>query len=160
MRPSNFPLSNVPLTSAIPEPKTYPTKPFSVPNSCPNQTSEPETKPEVRKPKGSAQLNRWSRARAIRSGRRLDRPINRKETTGSSSLTNISFVSGEKGPVLSGERSNDEDDGEFTAANVIYMVSDGTGWTAEHSVNAALGQFEHCLVDRGCAVNTHLFSGR
>eukprot|EP00262_Sarcandra_glabra_P005152 TRINITY_DN16478_c1_g1_i1.p1 TRINITY_DN16478_c1_g1~~TRINITY_DN16478_c1_g1_i1.p1 ORF type:complete len:434 (+),score=51.12 TRINITY_DN16478_c1_g1_i1:84-1304(+) len=159
MRPSNFPLSNVPLTSAIPEPKTYPTKPFSVPNSCPNQTSEPETKPEVRKPKGSAQLNRWSRARAIRSGRRLDRPINRKETTGSSSLTNISFVSGEKGPVLSGERSNDEDDGEFTAANVIYMVSDGTGWTAEHSVNAALGQFEHCLVDRGCAVNTHLFSG-
>lgn len=41
----------------------------------------------------------------------------------------------------------------------IYMVSDGTGWTAEHSVNAALGQFEHCLVDRGCPVNTHLFSG-
>lgn len=41
----------------------------------------------------------------------------------------------------------------------IYMVSDGTGWTVEHSVNAALGQFEHCLVDRGCPVNTHLFSG-
>ncbi|KAI3510410.1 hypothetical protein L1887_17381 [Cichorium endivia] len=41
----------------------------------------------------------------------------------------------------------------------IYMVSDGTGWTAEHSVNATLGQFEHCLVDRGCPVNTHLFSG-
>lgn len=41
----------------------------------------------------------------------------------------------------------------------IYMVSDGTGWTAEHSVNAALGQFEHCLVDRGCPINTHLFSG-
>lgn len=34
-----------------------------------------------------------------------------------------------------------------------------TGWTAEHSVNAALGQFEFCLVDRGCSVNTHLFSG-
>lgn len=41
----------------------------------------------------------------------------------------------------------------------IYMVSDGTGWTAEHSVNAALGQFEYCLVDHGCPVNTHLFSG-
>ncbi|KAL0407287.1 UNVERIFIED_CONTAM: putative pyruvate, phosphate dikinase regulatory protein, chloroplastic [Sesamum latifolium] len=41
----------------------------------------------------------------------------------------------------------------------IYMVSDGTGWTAEHAVNAALGQFEHCLVDRVCPVNTHLFSG-
>ncbi|CBI23167.3 unnamed protein product, partial [Vitis vinifera] len=39
------------------------------------------------------------------------------------------------------------------------MVSDGTGWTVEHAVNAALGQFEHCLVDRGCPVNTHLFSG-
>ncbi|CDP20389.1 unnamed protein product [Coffea canephora] len=39
------------------------------------------------------------------------------------------------------------------------MVSDGTGWTAEHSVNAALGQFEHCLVDRVCPVSTHLFSG-
>ena len=42
--------------------------------------------------------------------------------------------------------------------SVIYMVSDGTGWTAEHCVNAALGQFEHCLIDRGCPVNTHLFS--
>jgi hypothetical protein len=42
--------------------------------------------------------------------------------------------------------------------SVIYMVSDGTGWTAEHCVNAALGQFEHCLVDQGCPVNTHLFS--
>lgn len=44
-------------------------------------------------------------------------------------------------------------------AKAIYMVSDGTGWTAEHSVNAALGQFDHCLVDRGCPVSTHLFSG-
>ncbi|KAL0300807.1 UNVERIFIED_CONTAM: putative pyruvate, phosphate dikinase regulatory protein, chloroplastic [Sesamum radiatum] len=41
----------------------------------------------------------------------------------------------------------------------IYMVSDGTGWTVEHAINAALGQFEHCLVDRVCPVNTHLFSG-
>lgn len=44
-------------------------------------------------------------------------------------------------------------------AKSVYMVSDGTGWTVEHSVNAALGQFEHCLVDRVCPVNTHLFSG-
>lgn len=51
------------------------------------------------------------------------------------------------------------DNGEMTAGKAIYMVSDGTGWTAEHSVNAALGQFEHCLIDRGCPVNTHLFSG-
>lgn len=45
------------------------------------------------------------------------------------------------------------------AAKSVFMVSDGTGWTVEHSVNAALGQFEHCLVDRVCPVNTHLFSG-
>lgn len=48
---------------------------------------------------------------------------------------------------------------EATFGKAIFMVSDGTGWTAEHSVNASLGQFEHCLVDRGCPVNTHLFSG-
>lgn len=49
--------------------------------------------------------------------------------------------------------------GEEEMGKSIYMVSDGTGWTAEHSVNAALGQFDYCLVDRGCPVNTHLFSG-
>lgn len=48
---------------------------------------------------------------------------------------------------------------EMEGGKSIYMVSDGTGWTAEHSVTAALGQFEHCLVDRVCPVNTHLFSG-
>jgi hypothetical protein len=51
-----------------------------------------------------------------------------------------------------------EVDGE-AAANSIYMVSDGTGSTLEQSVNAVLGQFEHCLVDRRCATSTHLFSG-
>ena len=48
---------------------------------------------------------------------------------------------------------------DAVAGKAIYMVSDGTGWTAEHSVSAALGQFEHCLVDRRCSVSTHLFSG-
>lgn len=61
-------------------------------------------------------------------------------------------------------RSEGGSDGEHltdlaAGGKSIYMVSDGTGWTVEHSVNAALGQFEHCLVDRACAVNTHLFSG-
>ncbi|KAF5728607.1 hypothetical protein HS088_TW21G00755 [Tripterygium wilfordii] len=54
----------------------------------------------------------------------------------------------------------DDDDVENMEGKSICMVSDGTGWTAEHSVNAALAQFEHWLVDRNCAVNTHLFSGR
>lgn len=49
--------------------------------------------------------------------------------------------------------------GSGGAGKGIYVVSDGTGWTAEHSVNAALGQFDYCLVDHGCPVNTHLFSG-
>jgi regulator of PEP synthase PpsR (kinase-PPPase family) len=40
----------------------------------------------------------------------------------------------------------------------VYMISDGTGWTADHAVQAALGQFEHCLVDRRCTVDTYLFS--
>lgn len=61
---------------------------------------------------------------------------------------------------LEPERISDgEDNVEAMEGKSIYMVSDGTGWTAEHAVNAALGQFEHCLVDRNCAVNTHLFSG-
>jgi len=57
------------------------------------------------------------------------------------------------------EGFNGEDDGELTEGKAIYIVSDGTGWTAEHAVSAALGQFEHCLVDRGCPMSTHLFSG-
>ncbi|WJX14794.1 Pyruvate, phosphate dikinase regulatory protein, chloroplastic [Trifolium repens] len=51
------------------------------------------------------------------------------------------------------------DDGAEFKAKSIYIVSDGTGWTAEHCVNAALGQFDYCLVDRGCPVCTHMFSG-
>lgn len=53
----------------------------------------------------------------------------------------------------------DEAEGMAYPGKSIYMVSDGTGWTAEHSVNAALGQFDYCLVDRVCPVSTHLFSG-
>lgn len=57
-------------------------------------------------------------------------------------------------------RSNEDDEVDMmSGGKAIYMVSDGTGWTAEHAVNAALGQFDYCLVDRGCPVNTHLFSG-
>lgn len=62
-------------------------------------------------------------------------------------------------PVLKGRGGDDDVETERTTGKSIYMVSDGTGWTVEHSVNAALGQFTHCLVDRVCPVNTHLFSG-
>ena len=51
-----------------------------------------------------------------------------------------------------------DDDMEVRLGKSIYMISNKTGSTAEHSVNTALGQFEHYLVDRGCPVNTHLFS--
>ncbi|KAJ6737989.1 PYRUVATE PHOSPHATE DIKINASE REGULATORY PROTEIN 1 CHLOROPLASTIC [Salix koriyanagi] len=113
----------------------------------------------ARKHKGSPQLNRWSRARSIRSGRKLDR-LSQRTTPGlelnpqarnrkESETREVSSLTG----------SDRDDDVEVDFGKAIYMVSDGTGWTAEHSVNAALGQFEHCLVDRGCPVNTHLFSG-
>ncbi|KAL5972766.1 hypothetical protein ACLOJK_039572 [Asimina triloba] len=141
--PSNFQqLSTRIISLASAHPRNPPCScSCSLPNHLPNQTSEPDSEPgprQARKPKGSAQLSRWSRARAIRSGRRLDRPSNRKENAAPppppSSSTDMR-------PVLSGARiDDDEDDG---AGKPIYMVSDGTGWTAEHSVNAALGQFEH-----------------
>ncbi|KAM1347793.1 hypothetical protein ACFX2H_036680 [Malus domestica] len=130
------------------------------PIAASSSVSEPGSEPHARKIKGSPQLTRWSRARSVRSGRKLDRAGQRTQlldpnpplqSTDRVSLDpNDSTASG----------SDDSDDGsEMTAGKSIYMVSDGTGWTVEHSVNAALGQFEHCLVDRGCAVNTHLFSG-
>ncbi|KAM7255215.1 hypothetical protein ACFE04_020456 [Oxalis oulophora] len=121
--------------------------------------SEPDSVPPIlqgRKLKGSPQLNRWSRARTLRSGRRLDRRGG--ETHGGVVVENKGINK------LTASKGDDEDldgvcEAERPIGKSIYMVSDGTGWTAEHSVNAALGQFEHCLVDRGCPVNTHLFSG-
>ncbi|XP_022777398.1 pyruvate, phosphate dikinase regulatory protein 1, chloroplastic isoform X2 [Durio zibethinus] len=120
--------------------------------------SEPEPQPKVRKLKGSPQLNRWYRARALRSGHKLERPSHR---TGALEVNHLVQRAGES---LSLESTATVSDSGHevevtTSVKPIYMVSDGTGWTVEHSVNAALGQFEHCLVDRVCPVNTHLFSG-
>ncbi|GAB2225405.1 hypothetical protein Droror1_Dr00006197 [Drosera rotundifolia] len=107
----------------------------------------------------SPQLNRWSRARSLRSGRKLDRP---KPQTPEPTTTTPSTATA----VVEAEEEDEEDEevceaerGSDEAGKGIYVVSDGTGWTAEHSVNAALGQFDYCLVDHGCPVNTHLFSG-
>ncbi|KAK9155835.1 hypothetical protein Sjap_003315 [Stephania japonica] len=116
-------------------------------NTSPNQTS-PKLKP-------SPKLNRWHRARSLRTGRRLDRHSSPNQTlqTVQPSPTTLSAPD---------NKDNGDGDGEGEmkrSGKEIYMVSDGTGWTVEHSVNAALGQFEHCLVDRNCSVNTHLFSG-
>ncbi|XP_002518539.2 probable pyruvate, phosphate dikinase regulatory protein, chloroplastic [Ricinus communis] len=123
--------------------------------------SDPDSQqPQPRKPKGSSQLNRWSMARAIRSGRKLDRPGQRTQLAElkpppqqrrEMQLKEFSAIAAGNG--------DDDEAVEINTGKSIYMVSDGTGWTVEHSVNAALGQFEHCLVDRGCPVNTHLFSG-
>lgn len=136
------------LSSNLPNLRSTPTSP--------NQTiSKPDSKPQAQKLKGSPQLNRWSRARAVRSGRKLDRLGHRS----TQSSVNVQ-VRDRDGVYLEPERISDgEDNVQAMEGKSIYMVSDGTGWTAEHSVNAALGQFEHCLVDRNCAVNTHLFSG-
>ncbi|XP_010931130.1 probable pyruvate, phosphate dikinase regulatory protein, chloroplastic [Elaeis guineensis] len=152
-------------------PKLLPARRFlplsaCLPEDIPSRTADHGPEPPVRKPpKGSSQLNRWSRARAIRSGRRLDGPTFRKMTAPSfpspppppSSSSTSSLNQLDENPQSISDAF--QDDGVMAAAKPIYMVSDGTGWTAEHSVNAALGQFENCLVDRICPVNTHLFSG-
>ncbi|CAA7405630.1 unnamed protein product [Spirodela intermedia] len=130
------------------------------PSNAPQKTAAAATTPRV-----SPQLSRWSRARALRSGRRLDRrPAG--DSSSRRSPASAAFISGLSAAastaVAAEEREDDgssEDEELGGTGKAIYMVSDGTGWTAEHSVNAALGQFEHCLVDRGCPVSTHLFSG-
>lgn len=140
-------------TSVIsqPKPKPKPTT-LSLTATTTNQIKQDaSSEPPARKLKGSSQLNRWSRARAIRSGRKLDRSVQRTQTWELEPPTQReSDLSGQSVGIVNGEEE---------MGKSIYMVSDGTGWTAEHSVNAALGQFDYCLVDRGCPVNTHLFSG-
>ncbi|KAB2637537.1 phosphate dikinase regulatory protein [Pyrus ussuriensis x Pyrus communis] len=130
------------------------------PIAASSSVSEPGSESHARKIKGSPQLTRWSRARSVRSGRKLDRAGQRTQLLDPNPrLQSTDRVSLDPDDSTASE-SDDSDEGmEMTAGKSIYMVSDGTGWTVEHSVNAALGQFEHCLVDRGCAVNTHLFSG-
>ncbi|KAK4386672.1 putative pyruvate, phosphate dikinase regulatory protein, chloroplastic [Sesamum angolense] len=160
-------LSNIPhkpspsAASSLPHPETKSTPASPTP-------SEPSS-PQARRIKSSPQLSRWSRARAIRSGRKLSRSVPRP--TGEMDYSDSAFQL-----VVDRNSSNGSDlgtlspssdsgiDGEHVkvvtaGGKSIYMVSDGTGWTVEHAINAALGQFEHCLVDRVCPVNTHLFSG-
>ncbi|KAJ0808640.1 putative transferase [Helianthus annuus] len=107
----------------------------------------------------SPQLNRWSIARAIRSGRKLDRPVQPKQHQATDQEPEPAVTS----PCFSTSSSENDTGGktaeEFVRGKEIYMVSDGSGRTAEHSVTAALGQFEHFFVDGGCPVYTRLFSG-
>jgi [pyruvate, phosphate dikinase]-phosphate phosphotransferase / [pyruvate, phosphate dikinase] kinase len=145
------------ITSCLPESDQNPTQPESDPASPQSPTR-----------RASAQLSRWSRARSLRSGRRPSWTVLREKSGSSDTLTvSPRFQSSDSSTSSSEDMKEqvDEMDGldEFGVATnqgkQIYMVSDGTGGTAENSVNAALGQFEHCLVDRACSVNTHLFSG-
>lgn len=115
---------------------------------------------------GSPQLSRWARARRIRSSKLAEKPPPPSETLNLVS-TSPAFPQSYEGTNEELELQHFDDSGNELGSgpsqagkreNTIYMVSDGTGWTAEHSVHAALGQFEHCLIDQGCPVNTHLFS--
>ncbi|KAK4491954.1 hypothetical protein RD792_018092 [Penstemon davidsonii] len=150
---SKIPRSPSPTVTPPSEPKSN--------SSYPN-LSEPSspTQPQARRIKPSPQLNRWSRARAIRSGRKLDRPFQRRsgeindpDSPRSRGTVDNNGFGGSALQTIS-PPSEDGSDGECIADYVpaggksIFMVSDGTGWTVEHSVNAALGQFEHCLVDQ------------
>lgn len=126
--------------------------PFLQIKACNGNNNDNGSKSVTGKPKVSPQLNRWSRARAIRSGRKLDRSSPRTQTIEpNNSQPTVLFA-------VDPDDTVSEDGSEFRAKS-IYIVSDGTGWTAEHCVNAALGQFDYCLVDRGCPVSTHMFSG-
>ncbi|XP_010550060.1 PREDICTED: pyruvate, phosphate dikinase regulatory protein 2 [Tarenaya hassleriana] len=141
-------------TAAHPEPDSG--------SSSPKTPSKSRSETQARKLNVSSKLNRWSIARAVRSGIKLDHPVHRTAEPRSPirQLTEIDPTLEEDAGGVSSAIDDDDDDGDgFTAGKSLYLVSDGTGWTAEHSVNAALGQFEHCLVGRGCSVNTHLFSG-
>ncbi|PIN13754.1 ([Pyruvate, phosphate dikinase] phosphate) phosphotransferase [Handroanthus impetiginosus] len=156
-------LSNIP-----PAPSSTSSSPLSEPKSVPSSpaTSEPSSprSSQARRIKSSPQLNRWSRARAIRSGRKLSRPVQRLSDAINYSDSSLGVVfdnNSGNGSEFQSSSPGSGSDGVYSmdAGKSIFMVSDGTGWTVEHSVNAALGQFEHCLVDRVCPVNTHLFSG-
>lgn len=153
-----------PITASLSEPKSKKISP-------PTSESDSQSEALSRKIKSSPQLNRWSRARAIRSGKKLDRPVPKTSTgmspKSSSMVRDYSSGSGKENEAAVSVSSSNESDGrkwmgeneETLSEKCIYMVSDGTGWTAEHSVSAALGQFDYCLVDGVCPVNTHLFSG-
>ncbi|KAE9618616.1 putative transferase [Lupinus albus] len=119
---------------------------------CTQTQSEGAPQQPGRRPKISPQLNRWSRARSFRSGRKLDRPSLRTPTLEPNQPHPPS-------PLSIPDDAVSDDGADVRFIKSIYIVSDGTGWTAEHCVNAALGQFDYCLVDHGCPVNTHLFSG-
>ncbi|KAG6557503.1 hypothetical protein Mapa_000777 [Marchantia paleacea] len=116
------------------------------------------------KVKASGQLARWARARKIRAAGKSS-GLNRVDTVEASlSPTKQEVSEGAELAKYAEEEPNESRDlygspiEERLEEKCVFMVSDGTGWTADHSVQAALGQFEHCLVDQRCSVNTHLFS--
>ncbi|KAF8092320.1 hypothetical protein N665_0417s0017 [Sinapis alba] len=127
------------------------------PQGHPEPDSEPPTipsSPRTPKMKVSSKLNRWSMGRALRSGAvKIDRQAQRTDNNDAPcrQVTTDEEADRKTSAIEDGCRDD-------VAGKSIYMVSDGTGWTAEHSVNAALGQFEDPLVNRGFPVNTHLFS--
>nr|XP_043610274.1 probable pyruvate, phosphate dikinase regulatory protein, chloroplastic [Erigeron canadensis] len=123
--------------------------------------TEPFLASNGRKP--TNQTSRWSRARVIKSGRKLDRPVQEQKHHHENENIKSSVDPQPKGLIidesLENERTEEAQVVVVRSGKEIYMVSDGSGRTAEHSVNAALGQFEHFIVDRGCPVNPRLFSG-
>ncbi|KAF3601145.1 hypothetical protein F2Q69_00039325 [Brassica cretica] len=95
----------------------------------PDSESPPVAASSPRSPKlkASSKLNRWSMARALRSGVKIiDRPINAPHR----------------------QATTEEADRKAYAIDGDDLVSDGT---EEHSVNTALGLFEDRLVNRGCS---------
>ncbi|CAM6117932.1 unnamed protein product [Calypogeia fissa] len=121
--------------------------------------------------KPSGQLSRWARARKIRAGKltttqkkngSIVLPTGAEGVAGEAAETRQELVEREAAREEDENFEGGEDYGLTRSLEgyekSVFMISDGTGWTADHSVHAALGQFEHCMVDLRCSVNTHLFS--
>lgn len=125
---------------------------FRVASAEQANTEDGDGAPQGGRSRKNAQLERWARARRIRSGTR--KVVETRKV--SDSVTELVLV---RDPPQSAVPDYESDDEEYEVqGKEVYMISDGTGWTLEHAAQAALGQFEHCLVDRACSVNTHLFS--
>eukprot|EP00897_Mesotaenium_endlicherianum_P009713 jgi/Mesen1/8770/ME000524S08070 len=114
---------------------------------------------------GSSKLNRWARVRQSRAMTRKREVA--EENLEQQEQTNLPAkrAAGD-GTMAVGDANAPQGgasrDGDL-AENLkgIFLVSDGTGWTADHAVHAALSQFEHCFVDQGCdvtALQTHMYS--
>ncbi|MCO5576492.1 hypothetical protein L7F22_030302 [Adiantum nelumboides] len=153
-------VSQITVVAAVTMSDTTPPASSAVPVSEEAQPTPSNSTKKDWNLKSSSQLTRWARTRRLRSGKLADKTSPSAESPVNGQPLQVPPQSDDENIIRANVLGDDDAAASsFSASeNLIYMVSDGTGWTVEHSVHAALGQFEHCLIDQGCPVNTHLFS--